>query len=233
VNSWKEVFDTQKDEAYMKSLKDGLKQERSKYNVYPSNDDVFNAFRSTPFDKVKVVLLGQDPYYNPGQAHGLAFSVKKGVIIPPSLVNIYQELKDDIKFEIPNHGNLTEWTDQGVLLLNSILTVRQGVSSSHMSLGWMNLTDAAIKALSDHRKGIVFVLWGNFAKAKKPLIDQDKHYVLEAAHPSPRSASRGFFGCKHFSKINQILEQEANGFIDWKITNIGDDTNTETEKDIH
>lgn len=218
MTSWQEFMDTQKDATYMKFLQANLKEERVKYNVYPPNEDVFNAFKLTPFDKVKVVFLGQDPYYWKGQSMGLAYSVRKGIMVPPSLINIWKEMKDDIGFVPPNHGDLTEWAKQGVLLINAMLTVREGASSTHAGLGWENFTDAAIKALSDHREGVIFVLWGNFAKAKIKLIDQKKHYILTAAHPSPRSAEKGFFGCKHFSKINEILEQEGNGFIDWNIT---------------
>jgi len=218
MTSWQEFMDKEKEASYMFILQDSLKDEKTKYQIFPPNDEVFNAFKYTPFNKVKVVLLGQDPYIHPGQAHGLAFSVKKGVTVPPSLVNIYKELHDDIGFTIPSHGELTEWTNQGVFLLNSILTVRRGASSTHATLGWMNFTDAAIKALSDHREGIIFVLWGNFAKAKRMLIDETKHHVLTAAHPSPRSANRGFFGCKHFSEINDLLKKQGVEPIDWKIT---------------
>lgn len=233
MTTWKEVFATQKDASYMHILQELLKEERRKYNVYPPTEDIFNAFKSCPFDKTKVVFMGQDPYYWKGQAHGMAYSVRKGVIVPPSLVNIYKEMKDDINFEIPDHGDLTEWTQQGVLLINAMLTVREGASSTHAGLGWQNFTDACIKALSDHREGIVFVLWGNFARAKKSLIDESKHYILEAAHPSPRSADKGFFGCKHFSQVNKILEEEGNGFINWKITNDEQEKDTKRRNTPH
>lgn len=229
MNSWKEVFATQKDASYMQTLQMLLKEERLKYNVYPPTEEVFNAFKLCPFDKVKVVFMGQDPYYWKNQAHGMAYSVRKGVIVPPSLINIYQEMKDDINFTPPNHGDLTEWAQQGVLLINAMLTVREGASSTHATLGWQNFTDACIKALSDHREGLIFVLWGNFARAKKHLIDESKHYILEAAHPSPRSAHKGFFGCKHFSQINKILEEEGNGFIDWNLTPIKEEEKEEKE----
>jgi uracil-DNA glycosylase len=225
MTTWQEFMDVEKQKPYMVALQTLLIEDKKKFDIFPPTPLTFNAFKQTPFNKVKVVLLGQDPYIHPGQAHGMAFSVQKGVKVPPSLVNIYKELKSDIKFEIPDHGDLTEWANQGVFLLNSILTVRSGVSSSHSELGWTTFTDAAIQALSEHREGIVFVLWGAYAKAKKHLIDEKKHYVLEAAHPSPRSAERGFFGCKHFSKINEILEEEGNGFIDWNITKIKKDVN--------
>jgi uracil-DNA glycosylase len=229
MKTWQEFIDVEKQKPYMVALQTLLLEDRKNFEIFPPAPLTFNAFKQTPFEKVKVVLLGQDPYIHKGQAHGMAFSVQKGIKVPPSLVNIYKELKEDIKFEIPDHGDLTEWANQGVFLLNSILTVRSGTSSSHSELGWTTFTDAAIKALSDHREGVIFVLWGAYAKAKRHLIDDSKHYILEAAHPSPRSADRGFFGCKHFSQINKILEEEGNGFIDWNITKIKNEQSESTE----
>jgi uracil-DNA glycosylase len=218
MNSWKEFVATQKDASYMPFLKQALKDERSKHNIYPPNNQIFTAFKLTPFDKVRCVLLGQDPYYWKGQAFGLAYSVNKGVVVPGSLVNIYKELHDDVGFKIPTHGYLTEWADRGVLLTNSMLTVREGLSSSHAGLGWQNFTDAAIAALSKHREGIVFVLWGNYAKSKAPLIDEKKHLIIRGVHPSPRSADKGFFGSKPFSKINDYFTEKGEDPIDWSIT---------------
>jgi uracil-DNA glycosylase len=214
MNSWKEFMNTQKDASYMLLLNQMLKQERQKYVIHPQNKDVFRAFKLTPFNEVKVILMAQDPYIKPDQANGLAFSVPKGISLPPSIQNIYAELKANIGFKPPAHGDLEGWAKQGVLLINSIMTVRQGVSASHSGLGWEHFTDAVIRALSDHRAGLIFCLWGNFAKAKKHLIDENKHYVLQARHPVARDNS--FLGCGHFSQINQILEQEDNGFIDWQ-----------------
>lgn len=214
MNSWKELMDREKEASYMIMLNQMLKEERRKHIVHPSNQDVFRAFKLTPFDKVKVVLMAQDPYIKPGQANGLAFSVPKGMMLPPSIQNIYSELRTNIGFTPPNHGDLEGWARQGVLLINSIMTVREGVSASHSGLGWEKFTDAAIKALSDYRTGVIFCLWGAYAKAKGHLIDESKHYVLRAPHPVARDNS--YFGNGHFSQINQILEQEGNGFIDWQ-----------------
>lgn len=216
MTSWQEFINSQRDLDYMKRLQANLKHERSRFEVYPRNDLVFHAFKLTPFDKVKVILMAQDPYIHPNQANGMAFSVPKGVALPPSIQNIYSELHDNIGFRPPSHGDLTGWAEQGVLLINSMLTVRRGVSSSHAGLGWERFSDAAIKALSDHRTGLVFCLWGNFAKAKRYLVDEKKHYVLEAYHPVSRTPDKSFLGCRHFSQINQILEQEGQGFIDWQ-----------------
>lgn len=218
MTNWKEFFDQQKEASYMPFLRWSLHKERSQYNVYPPNDEIFTAFKLTPFSKVRVVLLGQDPYYWKGQAFGLAYSVNKGIEVPGSLVNIYKELHDDVGFKIPKHGYLTEWAERGILLTNSMLTVREGLSSSHAGLGWQNFTDAAIAALSKHREGIVFVLWGNYAKSKAPLIDEKKHLIIRGVHPSPRSADRGFFGSKPFSKINKYFKDRGEPPIDWTIT---------------
>lgn len=202
----------------MPFLQQALKDERSKHKVYPPNSEIFTAFKLTPFDKVRCVLLGQDPYYWKGQAFGLAYSVNKGIEVPGSLVNIYKELHDDVGFEIPKHGYLTEWAERGVLLTNSMLTVREGASSSHAGLGWQNFTDSAIAALSKHREGIVFVLWGNYAKSKAPLIDEKKHLIIRGVHPSPRSADKGFFGSRPFSKINKYFTDKGEEPINWAIT---------------
>jgi uracil-DNA glycosylase len=178
---------------------------------------IFNAFNQTPFNDVKVVILGQDPYHQPGQAMGLSFSVPDGIKIPPTLNNIYKELNKDIGMPIPNTGNLTKWANQGVLLLNSVLTVRDNEPASHSKIGWMDFTNDIIKIISAQQNNIVFLLWGNFAQQKQVLIDEDKHFLLKAAHPSPFSANRGFFGCKHFSKTNELLIQQGSSPIDWKL----------------
>lgn len=183
--------------------------------VYPSGKLIFNAFWKTPFNKVKVVILGQDPYHNPGQAHGLSFSVPEGVALPPSLQNIFKEIIDDIGGEAPLSGDLTYWAEQGVLLLNAALTVRQNEPASHAKIGWTEFTDAVIATLSDQREGLVFLLWGKFAQDKQNLIDETKHTVLKAAHPSPFSAYKGFFGCRHFSKVNAILTSQGELPIQW------------------
>lgn len=217
--SWKEVLQEEFDKDYMKALKGFLLKEKEEGKViFPPGHLIFNAFNQTPFDQVKVVILGQDPYHGPGQAHGLAFSVQKGVTVPPSLRSIYKELKSDLgNFVIPQHGDLTKWTHEGVLLLNATLTVRKGEPGSHHNKGWEKFTDQAIRALSERKKGIVFLLWGKNAQAKAPLIDESKHFVLKAAHPSPYSADYGFFGCRHFSQTNHLLAQQGIEPIDWQI----------------
>lgn len=186
-------------------------------HIFPSGAHIFNAFNQTPFDKVKVVILGQDPYHGSGQAMGLSFSVPAGVKPPPSLVNIFKELKSDIGMPIPTNGDLTPWAKQGVLLLNAVLTVRENEPASHAKIGWMHFTDAVIQKISDEKKGVVFLLWGKFAEQKQVLIDETKHFVLKAAHPSPFSADKGFFGCKHFSKTNELLSKQGLQVIDWHI----------------
>ncbi len=186
--------------------------------IYPPGSLIFSAFDQTPFDKVKVVIIGQDPYHGPGQAHGLSFSVQDGVKPPPSLVNIFKELKTDIGMPIPPTGNLTCWAKQGVFLLNAILTVRANEPASHANIGWMEFTNAVISRISEEKKGIVFLLWGKFAQEKQALIDETKHFVLKAAHPSPLSADKGFFGCKHFSKTNELLMKQGLDPIDWNVT---------------
>ena len=201
-----------------RKIHDFLKQEYSHHVVYPDMYDIFNCFKFTPFDKVKVVLLGQDPYHNVGQAHGLCFSVQEGVDPPPSLVNIFKELRDDIGCEIPKSGNLTKWAKEGVLLLNTALTVRAHRANSHKDCGWTWFTDSVIKLISDKREHVVFILWGANARSKKALIDKSKHLILECAHPSPLSAFNGFFGCRHFSKANAYLAQHGETPIDWDLT---------------
>ena len=215
-SSWFEVLRPQFEAPYFAQLKNFLLAERQQYTCYPAGSNIFAAFDRTPFDKVKVVILGQDPYHEPGQAHGLCFSVPNGIPVPPSLVNIIKEINSDLGVNIPtDRGNLEGWADQGVLLLNATLTVRAHQAGSHQRQGWETFTDAAISALSQQRSGIVFLLWGSFAIAKSQLIDRTKHYVLTAPHPSPLSAYRGFFGCKHFSQCNALLQQQGLEPIDW------------------
>ncbi|WP_069659420.1 uracil-DNA glycosylase [Arcticibacter eurypsychrophilus] len=217
--SWKEALAEEFGKDYMKQLKNFLVEERNNGKVvFPPGPLIFNAFNQTPFQSVKVVILGQDPYHGQGQAHGLSFSVLKGIGIPPSLRSIYKELQTDIPgFEMPVHGELTHWADQGVLMLNATLTVRKAEPASHHKKGWEIFTDQAIKALSENRKGLIFLLWGKNAQAKIPLIDGTKHSILTAAHPSPYSAYNGFFGCKHFSKANELLKAQGLSKIDWQI----------------
>lgn len=214
-DSWKQELDEEFKSDYFSELKEFLIEEREKHTIYPPGSLIFNALNRTSFNDVKVVILGQDPYHGAGQAHGLSFSVQFGVKPPPSLANIYKELKADLDIPIPNHGTLEKWADQGVLLLNATLTVRANQAGSHQKKGWEQFTDALIKKLSDKRVGIVFLLWGRFAQAKADLINSDKHYILKAAHPSPFSAYNGFFGCKHFSKTNEILHKHGIKEINW------------------
>ena len=192
-----------------------LVDEKKQHSIYPPGQLIFNAFNQTPFDKVKVVILGQDPYHGRGQAHGLSFSVPDGVQPPPSLQNIFKEINSDTGTTVPQSGNLTRWTEQGVLLLNAILTVRAGQASSHREHGWEQFTDSVIQKISEHKSGVVFLLWGKFARSKKVLINSSKHLILEAPHPSPYSADYGFFGCKHFSKTNEYLVGKGNKAIVW------------------
>lgn len=216
---WLAVLEEEFEKDYMIKLKSFLQEEKQRgATIYPKGADMFNALNTTPFDQVKVVILGQDPYHGTGQAHGLSFSVQRGVAVPPSLKNIYKELETDIEgFKTPNHGHLTHWAEQGVLLLNATLTVRASEAGSHQNQGWEIFTDEIIKALSEKREHIVFLLWGKYAQQKAALIDQKKHYVLTAAHPSPFSAYNGFFGSKHFSKANQLLVQNNLKPIDWNL----------------
>jgi len=216
-SSWKELLKEEFEADYFASLKEFLIQEKSKYRVYPPGSLIFNAFDKTPVDKVKVVILGQDPYHGKGQAHGLCFSVQAGVKPPPSLVNIFKELNSDLNIPVPNHGNLEKWAEQGVLLLNATLTVRAAQAGSHQNKGWETFTNAAIQKLATHKKGLIFILWGRFAQAKAELINSTDHYILKAAHPSPFSAYNGFFGCKHFSKTNEILIAQNKTPIDWSL----------------
>jgi uracil-DNA glycosylase len=215
--SWFKVLQGEFEKPYMKSLKSFLQQEKQNgFTVYPKGADIFNAFNHTPFEKVKVVILGQDPYHGIGQAHGLSFSVQKGIVPPPSLKNIYKELADEFPdFNAPNHGELTSWADQGVLLLNATLTVRAQTAGSHQNKGWEQFTDKVIAELSEKRTGLIFILWGNYAKQKEALIDQSKHFIIKSAHPSPFSAYNGFFGSKPFSKTNEILRQQGKEEINW------------------
>ncbi len=217
-DSWKNALHKEFTKPYFLQIATHLKTEKAtKAVIYPPGSLIFNAFNHTPFDKAKVVILGQDPYHGPQQAMGLSFSVPDGIPPPPSLVNIFKELKNDIGMSIPTTGNLTPWANQGVLLLNAILTVRANEAASHSKLGWMNFTDAVIRKLSDEKKGIVFLLWGRFAQEKQVLIDETKHFILKAAHPSPLSAHNGFWGCKHFSRTNEILIKQGLEPIDWKL----------------
>lgn len=216
--SWKEVLKEEFDKPYFQHIVTFLKAEKSAGKIiYPPGPLFFNAFEKTPFQNLKVVILGQDPYHNKGQAHGLSFSVPDGVTKPPSLVNIFKELKNDLGIDIPANGNLEKWARQGVLLLNASLSVRQNEPGSHSNIGWLQFTDQVIKKISDEKEGIVFLLWGKFAQEKQTLIDQTKHAVLKAAHPSPFSADKGFFGCKHFSKTNDLLMKQHEQPIDWKL----------------
>ncbi len=205
------------DEKY-KAIREFLKKEYTYHMVYPDMYDIYNCFRYTPLANVKVVLLGQDPYHNVGQAHGLCFSVREGIEQPPSLVNIFKELHDDLGCPIPKTGDLTKWAKQGVLLLNTALTVRAHMANSHKNCGWTWFTDSVISLLSEKKEHLVFLLWGGNARSKKPLIDSSKHLILECAHPSPLSAYNGFFGCRHFSKTNAYLEKNGIAPIDWDLT---------------
>lgn len=217
-SSWKTVLHEEFDKPYFKEVTSFVKNEvRNGAVIYPPGSLIFNAFEQTPFNHLKCVILGQDPYHGPGQAHGLCFSVKKGVTLPPSLVNIFKELHDDTGLPIPQSGDLTPWAQQGVLLLNTILTVRAGEAASHSKTGWEQFTDTVIRKISEQKKGVVFILWGRFARNKQALIDKQRHHILEAAHPSPFSAHHGFFGCRHFSKVNELLKQEQISPIDWTL----------------
>lgn len=217
--SWLNVLSKEFEKPYMLNLKQFLKDEKNAgQRVYPRSGDIFNAFNKTPFNGVNVIILGQDPYHGENQAHGLSFSVQKGVAVPRSLQNIYKELLTDIPgFVMPKHGDLTAWAEQGVLLLNASLTVRANLPGSHQKKGWEEFTDNVIKTISDQRTGIVFILWGAFAQAKSTLIDPTKHHILKSPHPSPLSANRGFFGSKPFSKTNAILVNAGKTPIDWQI----------------
>lgn len=217
--AWQSILSDELAQPYYQQLLDKLSQRyASGVTIYPQKDTIFSALESTPLDAVRVVLLGQDPYHGPNQAHGLAFSVSRGEPVPPSLRNIYQELCADVGFVAPAHGCLQEWAEQGVLLLNSVLTVEQGAAGSHQKLGWEQFTDAIIQAISLHRRHVVFLLWGAPARNKIPLIDASKHLILSAPHPSPLSVYRGFSGCRHFSKANNYLSTHAGIPIDWQLS---------------
>ncbi len=216
-NTWDGILKNELSKEYFLNMQSFLEREYEENIVYPIKEEIYTAFKLTAYEDVKVVILGQDPYHGEGQAHGLAFSVKKGVKIPPSLRNIYKEILTEEEGNVFNHGCLTSWAEQGVFLLNTALTVRESQANSHSKIGWSIFTDAVIKKLNERSEPIIFILWGNNAKGKKKLIDLDKHYVLEGVHPSPLSANRGFFGCGHFRKTNEILEKLGKKRIDWNI----------------
>ena len=217
AQSWLTELKTEFESDYFKSLKLFLLEEKKKHTICPKGEDIFNAYNLTPFNEIKVVIIGQDPYHGENQALGLCFSVQKGIKPPPSLKNIYKELKSDVEFTEPNHGELTSWAKQGVFLLNATLTVRKSQPCSHQKKGWETFTNETIKAISNKKEGIVFLLWGRFAQEKEKLIDAEKHHILKAAHPSPFSAYNGFFGCKHFSKTNSLLQSQNLTPINWNL----------------
>lgn len=219
-NDWDEVLEGEFEKPYYLELREFLKEEYSTRTIYPNMHDIFNALKYTSYKDTKILILGQDPYHGENQAHGLAFSVKPGVKTPPSLLNMYKELRDEYDCFIPNNGYLVPWTEQGVLLLNTALTVRAHEANSHKGKGWEIFTDNVIKKLNERDEPVIFILWGNNARSKKKFIDTDKHYIIESAHPSPLSASRGFFGSKPFSKANEILTSLGKDTIDWQIPNI-------------
>ena len=216
--AWKQILLEEFRHPYMRELKKFLVAEYQAHKtIYPQGSEYFAALNLTPFDEVKVVILGQDPYHGPGQAHGLSFSVRPGIPQPPSLVNIFKELRDDVGFAIPSHGFLESWALQGVLLLNSVLTVEDGRAGSHRNRGWESFTDRVIQLLNERKDHLVFILWGSYAQEKGKLIDTSRHLVLKAVHPSPLSAYRGFFGCRHFSKTNEYLRAQGSPVIDWSL----------------
>jgi len=215
--SWRPVLLAETEEPYWKELQQFVRTERKKHTVYPPDKEVFGALHLTPYEKVSVLVLGQDPYHGPRQAHGLCFSVRPGIEPPPSLVNIFKELRDDLGCKIPNHGNLEHWARQGVLLLNAVLTVRAGQPTSHKGKGWETFTDAIIRAVNGKPDRVVFVLWGAYARAKARFVDASRHVIVQTAHPSPLSASNGFFGSRPFSKINAALQAAGKPEIDWQI----------------
>jgi len=218
--TWRPVLIAETERPYWKPLQQFVKDERKKYTVFPPDKDVFAALHLTPYEKVSVLILGQDPYHEVGQAHGLCFSVRPDVAIPPSLQNIYKELHDDLGCQIPNNGCLTPWAEQGVLLLNAVLTVRAHHANSHQGKGWENFTDAIIRTVNDKPDRVVFVLWGAYARKKAPLINTARHVIIQSAHPSPLSAANGFFGSRPFSKINAALREAGKPEIDWQIPDV-------------
>ena len=219
-DDWQQVLGAEFDKPYFGLLEKFVDAERAEHTIYPPEDDVFAAFRLTPYEKVRVFIMGQDPYHGPNQAHGLAFSVLPGIKPPPSLANIFRELKSDVGASVPNNGYLVPWAEQGVMMLNAVLTVRQAQANAHKSKGWEKFTDAAIEALNRRAEPVIFVLWGAYAQKKIALIDTDKHHVLQSVHPSPLSARNGFFGSKPFSQINAILNAENQTPIDWQLPNL-------------
>ena len=220
TNDWQQPLEVEFKKPYYKDLYKKVLEEYRSRQIFPNPEDIFNAFHLTPLKEVKVVILGQDPYHNDGQAHGLCFSVKPDVEVPPSLVNIYKELQDDLGCRIPNNGYLVKWAKQGVLMLNTVLTVRAHQANSHRGIGWEQFTDAVIRAVDAQDRPIVFLLWGRPAQMKKSMLHNPKHLILEAPHPSPLSAYRGFFGCKHFSQTNAFLEKNGLAPIDWQIEDV-------------
>jgi uracil-DNA glycosylase len=216
-NDWDTVLAEEFASEYYQKIRYWLKKEYAEQTIFPPMEDIFNALRYTPYHSVKAVLLGQDPYHGPGQAHGLCFSVQPGVTPPPSLKNIFQEIQDDLGFPPPANGTLTKWAEQGVLLLNTVLTVRRGQANSHKNIGWTTFTDAVIRKLNEREQPIVFLLWGGNARSKKKFITNPNHLILETVHPSPLSAYNGFFGCKHFSKCNDFLTAHGETPIDWNL----------------
>ncbi len=216
-NSWDELLKDEFKKDYYLKLRQFLKQEYSTQTIYPHMNNIFNALKYTAYEDVKAVILGQDPYHGEGQAHGLCFSVQKGIVPPPSLKNMFKELNSDLGIAEPNHGELTNWAKQGVLMLNTVLTVRKGMANSHRGMGWEIFTDKVIELLNNREKPIVFLLWGSPARAKKKLITNPNHFILETVHPSPLSAYNGFFGCRHFSKTNEILKSIGSSEIDWRL----------------
>ena len=217
-DSWYQLLEEEFNKDYFTQLRNRIREAYLKHQIYPEPNNIFSAFNSTPVKKVKVVIIGQDPYHGPNQAHGLSFSVKEGVKIPPSLVNIFKELSDDLNIQSPTSGYLKKWAEQGVLLLNSVLTVEAGKANSHKSWGWEIFTEAVIDIISKELDNIVFILWGRQAQQKEELIDSDRHLILKSVHPSPLSAYNGFYGCKHFSQTNKYLTQKGKNQIDWSLT---------------
>ncbi|MFN3916956.1 MAG: uracil-DNA glycosylase [Flavobacteriales bacterium] len=216
-SSWLKKLENEFSSDYFTELKNTLVNERRTYTIFPPGNEIFRAFDCTPFEKVKAIIIGQDPYHGKGQANGLCFAVKKDIKLPPSLKNIYKELEDDIGIKPTTHGDLTAWALSGVLMLNAVLTVRESSPGSHQNIGWERFTDSIIRKLSNEKENLVFILWGKFAQAKESLIDEKKHLILKAAHPSPFSAHNGFFGCKHFSKTNSFLKEKNIEPINWQI----------------